>query len=101
MGRLLAIIAGIAGLAWLIPSCTDSCRQYSDYTCAQLEKKTYNVYVYAPSGREYHAGKRVGLEACGLAAWNFAGANNFSRSNDWSYICCLETKDSSCAEKHR
>jgi hypothetical protein len=81
--------------------CSDSCREYSNYSCSQLEKQTYNVLVYPPSGREYHVGREVGLEACGVTAWGYAEAKGFSRSNDWSYICCLETKDSACAEKHR
>lgn len=99
MERVLGLLMALALLP--ISGCSDSCRKYSDYSCSQLEKQTYNVYVYPPSGREYLAGKHVGLEACGSAAWSYAGAHGFSRSSDWSYICCLETKSSSCAEKHR
>jgi hypothetical protein len=101
MDRLRTKVALVLVGAWLCQGCTDSCRQYSDYSCAQLEKKTYNVWVYPPSGSEYSAGKAVGLEACGSQAWSYAQQRGFDRDRDWSYVCCLETKDSSCAEKHR
>jgi hypothetical protein len=85
---------------------TDSCREYSAYTCSELEKQRYNVYVYPPDDdefdqAEYFAGEVTGLSACGETAWSFAGQKGFERSADWSYICCLETDESSCAEKHR
>ena len=83
----------------------DSCREYSKYTCAQLERKTYNVLVYPPSDsyepREYFAGESTGLEACGSTAHAYAEDHRFAGSADWSYICCLKTDQSSCEEKHR
>lgn len=95
-------IAYIAALAVTLTACTsDSCREYSKYTCAQLEKQTYNVYVYPPSDREYSAGQVVGLQACGATAHGYAAEHHFAESADWSYICCLQTDESSCAEKHR
>lgn len=99
MDRGMAILA----VTVLLPAagCSDSCQEYSKYSCAQLEKQTYNVFVYPPSGREYRAGEAVGLQACGSTAWSYAEDKGFNRSSDWSYICCLETKDSACAEKHR
>lgn len=95
-------------LAFLvIQGCSfDDCRKYSDYTCEQLKRQTYNVYYYdvpkeAGEERNLFAGQVVGLEACGLAASSFASLMVDERQGDWSYVCCLKTDDSGCAEKHR
>ena len=81
---------------------SDSCRDYSDYTCSQLENSRYNVYVWlAPSkfGDEpFTVGTSNSLSQCSSMARNFAYRKD--RKMD-DYICCLITKDSSCAEKHR
>ena len=79
----------------------DSCRSYSDYTCDQLERSTYNVYFYFPDNTEYSLGKSYSLSGCGGLAHGYAKSKNLSRSDGWGYICCLETSNSSCAEKHR
>ena len=79
----------------------DSCRSYSDYTCDQLERSTYNVYFYFPDNSEYSLGKSYSLSGCGGSAQRYAESKNLSRSDGWGYICCLETSTSSCAEKHR
>lgn len=96
------------GLAFLmIQGCSfDECRKYSDYTCEQLQRQPYNVYYYDvanESGEERNlfAGQVVGLEACGLAASSFASLMADRRQGDWSYVCCLKTDESGCAEKHR
>jgi len=50
MIRLPFIIASAYIL--LATGCSmDSCREYSKYTCAQLEKQTYNVYYYDKDAR--------------------------------------------------
>lgn len=84
----------------------DSCKQYSRFTCKQLEKQTFNVYYYdkdkrTDEPRELYAGAVIGLQQCGAAAWDAAAIHAEERSGDWSYVCCLQTSDSSCAEKHR
>lgn len=84
----------------------DECREYSDYTCDQLQRKTYNVLYYDVQGatgqaRELFAGQVDGLAACGAAATDMAAEHSAERVGEWSYICCLQTTDSSCAEKHR
>ena len=38
----------------------------------------------------------LSIALCGLAA-----DKKLSYNNDWSYVCCMITKDSSCYEKHR
>lgn len=94
------------GAAAICGCSMDSCLEYSKYTCAQLEKQTYNVYYYdknAGTGQEqeFELGQAIGLHGCGTLAWNKAAARKDDRGEDWSYICCLQTESSTCAEKHR
>ena len=79
----------------------DPCRQYSAYTCNQLENMPYNVYFYYPGGEEYYLGRSESLSMCGSRARSQAARTNMSYSTGWSYICCLEAKGFSCLEKHR
>ena len=78
----------------------DSCKEYSDYTCKQLENSSYNVYFYWPSDKEEYLGQSHSLSGCGDKASSFAFQKNVSSSN-WGYICCLMKDGSCCAEKHR
>lgn len=78
----------------------DSCKQYSDYTCKQLENSHYNVYFYWPNDREEYLGQSSSLSQCGDMAINFSYRKEVQNEN-WGYICCLITATSSCAEKHR
>ncbi|WP_156962827.1 hypothetical protein [Aerolutibacter daejeonensis] len=85
---------------------TDECRKYSDYSCEQLKRQTFNVYYYdvpkdAGEERNLFAGQVVGLEACGMAASSMATVMEERREGPWSYVCCLKTDESGCAEKHR
>lgn len=97
----------VVGLAALTSGCAqDSCKKYSKFTCEQLKTKTYNVYYYdkpyeSTTQREIYLGSAVGLASCGSAAWAASEAYREERQGEWSYICCLRTNDSSCAEKHR
>ena len=101
--RLVGLMVGVATIC----GCSmDSCREYSKYTCAQLEKQTYNVYYYDKDARtgeeqEFPLGQTIGLQSCGTLAWNKAAVREDERGGEWSYICCLQTSDSACAEKHR
>ncbi len=61
---------------------------------------TYNVYFYNSDMDESFLGAVTGLDKCGEVALNYSYSKNLERG-EWSYICCLQTKDSSCAEKHR
>lgn len=80
----------------------DSCKEYSRFTCKQLEQQTFNVYYYdTPESTERLLGSAVGLQQCASVAWSAAHARKKESSDDWSYVCCLQTEDSSCAEKHR
>jgi hypothetical protein len=91
----------------LLATCGDECKVYSNYSCKQLEKATYNVYFYFPEkngadqDKEYFLGTAQGLSECGAVAYSYADSKNLKPSSTWSYICCLKTKDSECAEKHR
>ncbi len=79
----------------------DSCRSYSDYTCKELENSNYNVYFYFPDNTEYYLGVSSSLTSCNSIAVSYANKKNMSSSSGWGYICCLKTKTSECAEKHR
>ncbi len=67
------------------------------------------AYVYdLERDEEYYAGsvqgdysnrKRV-LSDCQVLAYDFAEEKGFDKS-EWSYICCTETKKSSCVTKIR
>jgi hypothetical protein len=82
--------------------CKDECREYSDYSCKQLQEATYNVYFYFPkSNEDYYLGTVEGLDQCGAVAYSYADSKKLGQNSEWSYICCLKTKDSECAEKHR
>lgn len=93
---------GLALVAWcgvFLTACGDDCTKYSDYNCKQLAKATYNVWVDLPERGSKYAGQAVGLDGCEDIADEYA--MNDPNHDGWSYICCLQTKDSSCAEKHR
>lgn len=84
----------------------DSCNEYSRFTCKQLETQTFNVYYYEGTKpptepKELFLGTAVGLQQCGALAWDASQARKKESAEDWSYVCCLQTDDSSCAEKHR
>jgi hypothetical protein len=65
-----------------------------------MESSTFNVYVYPDGDRtEISLGQARGLSQCQSMAWSFKNQKNLS--NDWSYICCLQTNTSSCASKHK
>ena len=78
----------------------NSCKAYSDYNCKQLENSSYDVYFYWLSSKEEYLGQSNTLSGCGDMADKFAYRKDIA-NNDWGYICCLITKKSSCAEKHR
>jgi hypothetical protein len=70
--------------------------------CDGNNSAVYNAYFYFPEGnKEYYLGIAQGLNQCGAMAHSYANSNNLDSSSGWGYICCLKTKDSECAEKHR
>jgi len=87
----------------VLQGCGDECSSYSNYSCKQIEQAEYNVWVYLPSRKDSEKnqfiGTTTGLKSCGAAAYSYA--SNASSSGNWSYVCCMKTKDSDCAEKHR
>ncbi len=90
----------IAMASFMLSAC-DSCRDYSDYSCNQLEKADYNVYFYfLDRDKERYLGTSQGLLQCGEIAQQYAREKELEGA-EWSYVCCLKTKNSSCAEKHR
>ena len=100
MRLLLLILFGVV-IFYLFGGNSDSCKQYSDYSCKELEASNYNVYFYFPDDREKYLGVSNSLSQCNSMSVNYANQKNISRSDGWGYICCLKTKNSECAEKHR
>lgn len=93
-------------VATIVVGCGDSCREYSDFSCSYLEKAEYTAFFYFPRGSRFESsevnlGTLTGLHACGAAAYSFAASKGLSSSSEWSYVCCLHAKGSSCYEKHR
>ncbi len=84
----------------LLSGCGDSCREYSDFTCDEIEAASYNVYFYYPDQREEYLGEAVTLSSCGNVARSYASSKNMSSAN-WGYVCCMIANGSSCYEKHR
>lgn len=103
--QMRALIA-IVPLVLLGSGCSqDSCKEYSRFTCEELEHQPYNVYYYdmdrnGGTSNELYLGSTIGLSQCGAMAWDAAAKKKKDRSDDWSYVCCLQTSDSACAEKH-
>ena len=81
--------------------CSDECREYSDFSCDDIEKASYNVYFYYPSQSEEYLGVAQGLSQCGNIANDFAYSKELNRNPSWSYICCMKANGSECYEKHR
>lgn len=85
----------------IIQGCSDECSSYSDFSCSEIEKATYNAYFYFPNNQEYYLGVAQGLSQCGSMAHNYAASKNLTGNREWSYICCMKAKGSECYEKHR
>ncbi len=89
-------------MAFILAGCGgDSCQEYSDFNCQQIEEADYNVYFYFPDSSEYYLGASDSLSQCGSMAHSYAASKDLSRNVEWSYICCMKAKGSECYEKHR
>lgn len=88
-------------IAFTAAGCGDECREYSDFSCKQIERASYNVYFYYPSGTEEYLGRADGLSQCGSVAHSFAASKRLQGNRDWGYVCCMRAKGSECHEKHR
>jgi hypothetical protein len=99
----LKILATAFGLvASGLVGCSDACSEYSDYSCDEIAKATYNVhFVFPDSDRDYMLGTVSGLSACGTTAYDYAASKGLREDSGWSYVCCMKTEKSDCAEKHR
>jgi hypothetical protein len=85
-----------------VQGCSDQCSSYSDFSCEEIDKATYNVLFYFPDNRkEYNLGVATGLDACGDLAHNYAASKGLSHNREWNYVCCMKAKGSECYEKHR
>lgn len=67
-----------------------------------IENAQYNVLFWFPDNdKSYPLGVSNGLAECGSIANGFAQSKNLARNDRWSYVCCMKTASSECAEKHR
>ena len=104
LGLVGLVLFGI-GVAWLFDfwpfdSANRKCREYSDFTCSQIQEADYNVFFYTPSQNERYLGYARGLDACGGVAHAYASQEQYSGRN-WGYVCCMIANGSQCQEKHR
>lgn len=79
----------------------DSCTEYSDFTCDELEHSSYKVYFFYPNRTDEYLGQSHSLTECNSMAVYHANKKDLGRYDDWGYICCLIANGSSCYEKHR
>src|SRR5262245_27173872 len=97
----LVVVGLVASCGYYLWDTSDDCRSYSRFRCSQLEGQTYNVHFWFPDNdKDYYLGQAKGLSGCQFVARSYARQKQVQTS-DWSYICCLQTSESSCAEKHR
>ena len=61
----------LLAVLFLVSGCGDECSSYSDFSCKEIEKATYNAYFYYPSGSEEYLGIANGLGQCGSMAHGF------------------------------
>lgn len=89
---MLKTIFFIIGIAFIFSQCTEQ----------NPSTATFNVYFWYPNNsNEQYLGIAKGLDQCGAVASSHANSKNLSRGDGWSYVCCLKTSSSECAEKHR
>lgn len=68
----------------------------------EVEEPSYEVWFTFPNNdKENYIGTTKGLDSCEFIARSYADSNILEYTNEWDYTCCLVTKDSSCAEKHK
>ncbi|HAU1192564.1 TPA: hypothetical protein ACT96X_003075 [Legionella pneumophila] len=94
---------GVIVFIWGLVSCSsDKCREYSKYTCDELENNVvFNVLFYFPNNdKEYHLGTAKGISECQDIAYDYADEKHLINNSGWSYSCCIQTKDSECEEAH-
>jgi hypothetical protein len=108
MKKLFLILSFPFALIGCDGSDIGSCKAYgSKHSCDYVQNQaTYNVLFYFPrsgsESKEYFVGTAKGLQQCGAQARSYALKKGSGNANyDWAYICCMQTKDSSCEEKHR
>lgn len=101
MKHCLAALVLAISASLFVAGCGDECSRYSEFSCKDIQRATYNSYFYFPNDREYYLGVANGLDECGSMAYSYAASKNLSGNRDWSYICCMIAKGSDCYEKHR
>jgi hypothetical protein len=56
--RAALTLIALCGLGWWSCSESDKCREYSSFTCKQIETADYNVYFYFNKKNEDESDKR-------------------------------------------
>jgi len=96
--KLIGLILIVGFIFWYKPF--DECRDYSDFTCKQIEKAEYDVWFYFDKyDKGYNLGHANGLFQCRNIARDYAYKKNLNYG--WSYVCCMKANGSNCYEKHR
>ena len=102
---LLPIVGGAKAASYGLHERPDTKLRVTDPKMVGLfdffkRNKSYNVYFYFPDDTERYLGISQSVSDCQSLAINYANNKNIIDAN-WGYICCLKTKKSECAEKHR
>jgi hypothetical protein len=96
MNRNFALMLGIVSCL-LIAACDND----DTLPLSQYEKVDVNVYFYFPDNKEVFLGTTRGASSCGSMSHAYAASKGLSRSDRWSYICCVIRKGSQCYNKIR
>jgi hypothetical protein len=67
------------------------------------ETNTYNAYFvqFEPEETKRYVGTVTGLSSCKYIVSDYYAKRRKFIEGKWDYACCLKTKQSNCAEKHR
>jgi len=83
---------------------TISCEKKEETT----EKLQYNSYFVYPvdninkdNSPKTYVGTVKGLSSCKYIVSKYYSDRRKFIKGDWDYMCCVRTKESSCAEQHR
>lgn len=67
------------------------------------ETSSYNAFFVFPKPEEriVYVGTVTGLSSCKYIVSDYYSKRRKFIKGEWDYICCLNTEESSCQEKHR
>lgn len=90
--KMFKTVILVIGVAFIVSQCSER----------NPPTATFNVYFWFPNNPDQqYLGEARGLDQCGAVASSYATSKSLGGNDGWSYICCLKTSESECAEKHR